>query len=88
MAPVLPLVVYHGPRAWQVGEHFGALFAGPKPLRLYWPEFRFPVYDLSAYRDEELVEDGLLEDTRIGYQAVVKGRAGRLNGGDRSEVTG
>ena len=34
------------------------------------------------------VEDVLLEDTLIGYQAMVKGRAGRLNVGDMSEVMG
>ena len=61
LTPVIPLVVYHGLRAWPVGEHFGALFAGPEPLRAYWPEFRFQVYDLSAYGDEEIRGAALLQ---------------------------
>lgn len=53
LAPVIP-VVYHGSAAWQVGLDFGALFQGPEPLRVYWPEFQYHLCDLSAYSDAEI----------------------------------
>jgi hypothetical protein len=36
---------------------------------------------------QAVVENILLEDTLIGFQAVVKGRASRLNVGDLSKIT-
>ena len=54
LAPVIPVVVYHGSAAWHVGLDFGALFQGPEPLRAYWPEFQYHLCDLSAYSDAEI----------------------------------
>ena len=54
LAPIIPVVVYHGSATWRVGLNFGALFGGPEPLRVYWPEFRYQLCDLSAYSDEAI----------------------------------
>ena len=63
LAPIIPVVVYHGSATWRVGLNFGALFGGPEPLRAYWPEFRYQLCDLSAYSDEAIKGEVIL---RVG----------------------
>ncbi|MBL7064195.1 MAG: Rpn family recombination-promoting nuclease/putative transposase [Anaerolineae bacterium] len=63
LAPIIPVVVYHGSATWRAGLNFGALFGGPEPLRAYWPEFRYQLCDLSAYSDEEIKGEIIL---RVG----------------------
>jgi predicted transposase/invertase (TIGR01784 family) len=54
LAPVIPVVVYHGRERWAVAPGFGALFDGPEALRAYWPEFGYELADLSAQAAVEL----------------------------------
>jgi hypothetical protein len=55
LPPILPLVLYHGPTKWQVSQQFQNLVAAPAALRKYSPDFRYMLYDLSAYSDAELI---------------------------------
>lgn len=50
--PVIPIVVYHGAKKWTAPRSLGELFAGPEPLRAYWPELRFELTDLSLARSD------------------------------------
>ena len=73
--------MYHGRHAWPGEAHFGALFAGPEPLRTYWPEFGFQVYDLSAYGDEEIRGAALLQGILLLLKYILRPEMGeRLPG--------
>jgi predicted transposase/invertase (TIGR01784 family) len=54
LAPIIPIVLYHGRRAWKVAPGFGALFAGPAALQPYWPDFRYELADVSLGRQAEV----------------------------------
>ena len=54
LAPILPLVLYHGRSRWTVSPHFRDLFDLPEALRPYFPDFSYQLYDLSRYDEEQL----------------------------------
>jgi hypothetical protein len=54
LAPVIPLVVYHGRSAWTVPLELRALFTLPEALRAYFPDFRYHLSDLTSYADDEI----------------------------------
>jgi len=52
---IIPLVLYHGRKRWEVEVEFSGLFLGPKEtLPEYIPDFQYILYDLSRYSDEEI----------------------------------
>ncbi len=60
LAPVIPLVFYHGRERWTVAREFGALYRGPAALRVYWPDFRYELVDLSPHSQTEIRGEVLL----------------------------
>ena len=54
LPPVIPVVVYHGRSKWKVGLDFQDLFELPEELRVYLPDFRYLLCDLTQYSDEEM----------------------------------
>ncbi|MEA3338393.1 MAG: Rpn family recombination-promoting nuclease/putative transposase [Chloroflexota bacterium] len=54
LAPVIPVVVYHGAAIWRVGLDFADLFEGPEELLTYWPKFSYDLCDLSTYSDDDI----------------------------------
>ncbi|MFN8453527.1 MAG: Rpn family recombination-promoting nuclease/putative transposase [Anaerolineae bacterium] len=54
LQPIIPLVLYHGQSRWRVGQEFRALFESPVALQPYLPNYRYELYDLSRYEDEEI----------------------------------
>jgi len=81
LRPIIPLVLYHGRTQWHVHQNFGALLQGPEALRIYWPEFNYELYDLTRYRDEELVGAAMLQVTLQVMKHVFTGElAQRLPG--------
>ena len=55
LPPVIPLVVYHGPRPWTVPMAFAALFAAPPAgLARYLPAFEYALADLGRIEDAAL----------------------------------
>jgi len=54
LAPIIPVVVYHGRAVWRVGLDFADLFEGPEELLMYWPRFSYDLCDLSAYSDDDI----------------------------------
>jgi len=54
LTPVIPLVIYHGERAWQVATEFAALLAVPQALRPYQPHFHYHLSDFSHLSDESI----------------------------------
>ena len=52
---VIPLVLYHGKERWTVNTDLSSLFKGPvDKLAGYIPDFRYILYDLSRYSDDEI----------------------------------
>ena len=52
---IVPLVLYHGKQRWRVKESFQSLFTGPvDKLPEYVSDFKYELYDLSKYSDEEI----------------------------------
>jgi len=52
---VVPLVLYHGRSKWRINENFLSGFNGPvESLVEYIPDFRYVLYDLSEYSDDEI----------------------------------
>ena len=52
---VVPLVLYHGRSRWRINEDFLSGFNGPvEALVEYIPDFRYVLYDLSEYSDDEI----------------------------------
>ena len=52
---ILPLVLYHGERAWSLETRFAAMFDAPdEALAAYVPNFEYLVQDLTRYSDEEI----------------------------------
>jgi predicted transposase/invertase (TIGR01784 family) len=58
---VVPLVVYHGERQWRAATDFADLFSGSEALRPYWPAFRYELFDLTQYSDEEIRGEVLMQ---------------------------
>ena len=47
LSPIIPLLVYHGEKRWQIDPQFAALFDIPTGFERYFPNFQFQLTDLS-----------------------------------------
>ena len=56
---VIPIVLYHGERPWNVARNLRELIDVPDALREYIPAFHLPLVDLSQCSDEELRQESL-----------------------------
>jgi predicted transposase/invertase (TIGR01784 family) len=54
LAPIMPVVLYHGAARWKVASNFQALFEVPAGLAPYLPEYHYWLCDLSQYSDEAI----------------------------------
>jgi predicted transposase/invertase (TIGR01784 family) len=57
---IIPIVIYHGPRKWEVDKGFNSLFDAPGYLKEYIPDFNYRLYDISHVPDEEIKGEVLL----------------------------
>jgi hypothetical protein len=53
-SPIVPLVIYHGAREWNVPLSFGETVAADPALRSYLPNFTYSLLDLGQVPDERL----------------------------------
>ena len=55
---IIPLVLYHGQKQWQLPTSLGELLDGyeqlPQAVKVYVPNFQYLLFDLSTYGDEEI----------------------------------
>ncbi|MCP3922312.1 MAG: Rpn family recombination-promoting nuclease/putative transposase [Desulfobacterales bacterium] len=52
---IIPLVLYHGKTKWDVNTSLSSLISGPyEKLKAYIPDFRFILYDLTRFSDDEI----------------------------------
>ena len=55
LPPIIPLVLYHGKKKWNVGERLSDIISGDKEkLSLYLPDFTYLLYDFSPYSDRKI----------------------------------
>ena len=55
MSIVIPLVLYHGRKRWKIAPEFSSVFKGPLGvLSDYVPDFKYLLYDLSRYTDDQI----------------------------------
>jgi len=57
LSPIIPLLVYHGEKKWQVSTEFHDLFDLPEEIRPYIPSFQYDLTDLSYASDETIRGD-------------------------------
>ncbi len=60
LVPIVPVVVYHGERAWQAPTEFAALLGVPEGMRPHVPDFAYLLYDLNVIEDSRLQVDAML----------------------------
>ncbi|UCH93155.1 MAG: Rpn family recombination-promoting nuclease/putative transposase [Candidatus Aminicenantes bacterium] len=51
---IIPMVIYHGPKKWEVDKRFTSFFNAPGYLEEYIPDFNYRLYDISHVPDEEI----------------------------------
>ncbi len=62
LPPIIPLVLYHSEKKWEVDTRFSSAVMLPNGSFLeFVPDFRFILYDLSRYSDEEIKGEILLK---------------------------
>jgi predicted transposase/invertase (TIGR01784 family) len=54
LMPILPLVIYHGEKAWHTPADFLSLLEVPEELRPFLPQFRYHISDFSYLSDETI----------------------------------
>jgi hypothetical protein len=56
LMPIVPLVLHHGKRKWEIDRTFGALidWQQTEHLRRYVPDFEYYVCDLAEYKEEDI----------------------------------
>jgi predicted transposase/invertase (TIGR01784 family) len=57
---ILPIVIYHGPKDWQVDKNFISLFNAPEYVKEFIPDFKYNLQDISHLPDEEIKGEVLL----------------------------
>ncbi|MCA9162221.1 MAG: Rpn family recombination-promoting nuclease/putative transposase [Planctomycetales bacterium] len=68
LCPVLPIVLYHGPRPWNAARSVRELVGGPAAFLEFVPDFTLPLVDLSQWSDDELREESLF----MAYMSLLK----------------
>ena len=55
---ILPIVIYHEKKSWNIDQSLAGILDGyhklPEVLRPYIPNFKYLLYDLTKYTEEEL----------------------------------
>jgi predicted transposase/invertase (TIGR01784 family) len=51
---IIPIVIYHGPKKWEVDTEFISFFKAPGYVKEYIPDFKYNLYDISHVPDEEI----------------------------------
>ncbi len=62
LPPIMPIVIYHGPRPWQVPRNFSGVIEwhGSESFRRFMPEFMYFLLDLSVFSEAQIVGAALL----------------------------
>jgi predicted transposase/invertase (TIGR01784 family) len=61
LRPIIPLVIYHGRRKWNVPLDFHSLFLWTEGMEKYLPQFEYLLFDIPRMKDEQIGGDALLK---------------------------
>lgn len=67
---IVSIVIYHGAESWGMGNSFAQMFQCEETFREYVPNFRYILYDLSRYSDEEIKGGIVLRITLLLFKYV------------------
>ncbi len=74
---VVPIVIYHGRKVWDISVRLGELFLGRvKGLEKYIPDFEYVVKDLSGMRDEEIRGEVILRASLLAMKYIYREEMG------------
>lgn len=76
LAPIIPLVFYHGVEAWNAPRRFGDLLAAPDALAAYTPHFAYELLDLSALPEDAIKGEVLLRAILLAFRSVLRPNVG------------
>lgn len=77
LPPIIPLLVYHGERAWNAPMDMIELLAGDEALHAYGPRFSCRLLDLSRWSAEE-IKESVLQVVLQAMHSVRDPRLGRM----------
>ncbi len=69
---IIPIVIYHGPKKWEVDKRFTSFFKAPGYLKEYIPDFNYRLYDISHVPDEEIKGEVLLRILLMTLKILVR----------------
>ncbi len=61
LPPIIPLVLYHGSRRWNVSRNFSDLIADSEEFSEFVPKFAYELCDLSALSETEIKGEAMLQ---------------------------
>ena len=74
--PIFPLVLYHGQPRWRAAANFQAIVEGlDGDLQPFVPEFRYRLYDLSRWDDQEIRGEVLSRLVLLALKHIFDGDA-------------
>jgi len=62
---VIPLLIYHGPTAWNVARNVADLVDVPRELKRFVPQLSLELCDLSRFSDDNLPGGAFLHATLL-----------------------
>jgi predicted transposase/invertase (TIGR01784 family) len=72
LPPIIPMLIYHGEKEWEVSTDFLSLFDIPECMEKYIPNFRFELYDISHTPDEHIKGTILLRVLFLTFKYIFK----------------
>lgn len=72
LPPVITVVLYHGERKWKLGNRFSILYDKPGPLKMYMPDFRCVLLDISHSPDKKIKGIPLLKILLMSLKYIFK----------------
>jgi predicted transposase/invertase (TIGR01784 family) len=67
---IIPVVLYHGPTAWNAGTSLRALVHYPDALQTYLPDFHYILWDAAAYDDDDITGIAVLQATLLLFKHI------------------
>jgi len=61
MPLIIPVIMYNGSKKWDVSKRFTNLFADPKDLSPFLPDFQYIMCDLSQYSEKDMPDNSILK---------------------------
>lgn len=76
LAPIIPLVFYHGVETWNAPRNFAELIDAPQEFAMYVPRFEYALLDLSAVPEDDIKGEVLLRAVLLAFRSVLRPNVG------------